>query len=361
MPAWSWEVDGVPGLHPGQDPTVVFAFWLGVAVLAVTVLMLFIIIVMRQVVSYRERRHLSAVARWSGLLASTPTGSLPALPTREAAGFVAAWLSRATRGEGNLESLRAAAQRVGLEKHLHAFLRRGDFNDRSAAITAMGYLGNAGDFDRISPFLGDQSPVLSLGAASALMRLDAGRAVSLFMPQIIRRHDWARGRVAAILNDTRDEQVAKALSEATLQANSALAPRLVRFLAGVSPEEASNVIRTILRSSPDHHLISTCLQVIGRPSDLDLVRPMLSHERWHVRMHAATALGRLGGPGDEEALIRLLSDRQWWVRYRAAQALTQLPFLDEQRLYAIGQAQTDRFAVDILGQVLAEKTLWTGG
>lgn len=344
-------------LDPGNDPTVLFAFWLGVAVFSVTVLMLVVIVVMRQVVSYRERAHFSAVARWTGLLVSTPANGLPTLPAREAPGFIAAWLTRISRGD-DLGALRDAARDVGLDRHLYTLLRHGDFNDRSAAISAIGHLGNISDFERISPFIADRSPVLSLGAASALMRIDAGRAVSLFMPQIVRRHDWARGRIASILNGTRDQQVAKALSEATLQANSALAPRLVRFLAGVSPDEASSVIRTILRSSPDHHLISTCLQVISRPSDLDLVRPMLSHERWHVRMHAAAALGRLGAPGDDKALIGLLTDRQWWVRYRAAQALTQLPFLDERQLYEIGVAQVDRFAVDILGQVMAEKKLW---
>ena len=341
----------------GSDPKIVFAFWLGVAVVVVTVLMLAIIIVMRQVVSYRERTHLNAVARWGGLLATTAPGRLPALARRDVRGFVAAWIAHAAREDSDPERLRRSATVVGLERHLLRFLGRSDFNDRIAAITALGHYGDTRYFDRIAGFLGDRSPIISLCAAAALMRLDETRAVSLFVPQIIQREDWARGRIAAILRDATDPHVARVLSEATLRANADLAPRLVRFLAGVSPAAASPVIRASLVSGSDDHLISTCLQVMTDPADLDLVRPMLKHERWHVRMHAATALGRLGTQGDEADLVPLLSDGQWWVRYRAAQALTQLPFLDEKALHSIGSAQTDRFALDILGHVMAERKL----
>jgi HEAT repeat protein len=341
----------------GSDPKIVFAFWLGLAVVAVTLLMLVIIIVMRQVVSHRERSHLNAVARWAGLLATVPPDRLPALSGDEVRGFVSAWVTKATRDHDTPELLRRSADAVGLEAHLLRFLKRSDFNDRIAAITAFGHYGDTAHFDRIADFLGDRSPIISLCAAAALMRIDASRAVSLFVPQIMRRDDWARGRIAAILRDATDPNVAKELSEATLRANADLAPRLVRFLAGVSPNAASSVIRASLTAASDDHLTSTCLQVMTDPADLDLVRPLLQHERWHVRMHAASALGRLGSPGDERDLVRLLSDPQWWVRYRAAQALTQLPFLDEKALYDIGTAQTDRFALDILGHVMAEKKL----
>lgn len=341
----------------GSDPKIVFAFWLGVAVVAVTLMMLAIIIVMRQVTTRRERNHEAAVQKWTGLLDTLKPAELPTLAARDLQGFVNAWISRAGPGGDSAGHLRSVASAVGLEKHLIRLIDATDFNDRVLAITALGHLREAWTFDRLVPFLADRSPVVSLCAASALMRIDPAKAVDLFVPQIVRRSDWARGRVAAILRGAQDPVVAKALSEATLQANADLAPRLVRFLASVSPEQASTVIRTILRSRADDHLISTCLQVMSNPRDLDLVRPMLAHERWHVRMHAATAVGRLGAAGDEALLVGLLSDREWWVRYRAAQALTQMPFLDDDDLFAIGARQTDRFAIDALGHVMAEQKL----
>ncbi|HEV8693257.1 MAG TPA: HEAT repeat domain-containing protein, partial [Lysobacter sp.] len=165
------------------------------------------------------------------------------------------------------------------------------------------------------------------------------------------------GGVAQILHEVNPAIVSKELGEVALQANADVAPRLIRFLADVSPTEAAPVIRRILGALPDDHLVSTCLQVMTRPEDLDLVRALLVHERWHVRMHAASALGRLGGVGDDALLLPLLGDAQWWVRYRAAQALTRLPHIKEEGMQRIRARQTDRFACDVLDQVMAEQNM----
>jgi HEAT repeat protein len=93
------------------------------------------------------------------------------------------------------------------------------------------------------------------------------------------------------------------------------------------------------------------------PADLDLIRSLLTHERWHVRMHAAAAIGRMGQPGDEQRLLPLLGDSQWWVRYRAAQAISRLPNMGGEALHLLREQQTDRFACDVLDQVLAERNM----
>jgi hypothetical protein len=43
------------------------------------------------------------------------------------------------------------------------------------------------------------------------------------------------------------------------------------------------------------------------------------------------------------------------VRYRAAQAIVDLPWLGRAQLDALQAGLTDRFAADILGQVIAER------
>jgi HEAT repeat protein len=135
---------------------------------------------------------------------------------------------------------------------------------------------------------------------------------------------------------------------------------MVRFLADISPKAAAPVIRQILAEPHDEHLISVCLQVISDPQDLDKVRLLLKHPRWHVRMHAASAIGRLGGCDDDvESLLPLLSDAQWWVRYRTAQTIAHL-LQDPDALVCLRDRQQDRFARDILTQVLAEQTLAVG-
>jgi hypothetical protein len=60
---------------------------------------------------------------------------------------------------------------------------------------------------------------------------------------------------------------------------------------------------------------------------------------------------------DAVALEPLLADPQWWVRYRTAQALEHLFRDDAGRLERVRDAQEDRYARDILTQVMAERAL----
>jgi HEAT repeat protein len=173
----------------------------------------------------------------------------------------------------------------------------------------------------------------------------------------VQRADWSQGSIAAILQECAEADVAGALTEATLQADAATRPRLLRFLAGVSPAAAAPIIRAQLAAADDEEMISTCLQVITNPADLDCVRPLLAHPRWHLRMQAAVTMGRIGVPGDEQRLIELLADRQWWVRYRAARALVSLGFVGGERMRAIQAAQSDTYARDIIEHVLAERAI----
>ncbi|TWI13613.1 HEAT repeat domain-containing protein [Aerolutibacter ruishenii] len=349
------------GFLSGADSKLVFAFWLGVTVLVMTLVTLTVILVMRQMVARKERAHLRAAHHWGRILVDVAHGGEAGpstLPARDVSGFVEAWNGiHANLGGAENPALQALAGSIGLEKRLHSLLQRGGFHERVVTIIALGYLRSRAHFDRIARLLDDRSSIVSLCAARAIMQIDPGRAVSLLVPQIMARGDWSQGGVADILREAGAGRVSQELGTAALQANADVAPRMVRFLAGVSPEAAAPVIRQIVATSNDDHLVSTCLQVLADPADLDLVRPLLDHPRWHVRMHAATALGRLGVPGDEQRLLPLLADAQWWVRYRAAQALVKLPFMKEAAMHRFRDTQTDRFACDILDQVMAEQRM----
>lgn len=342
-------------------PKIVFAFWLGVVVVAMTVVMLSVILVMRQLMLRKDRNHQRAAATWQKILEAADAGAAteaPALLRRDLSGFLEVWnLLHAAHAGGNAPGLLRLAKSVGLQSHLFHVLDHGGFHDKVVAIIALGHLRDPAHFARVARYLDDKSPIVSLCAARALMQIDQPNAVSMFVPQIVRRGDWSQGTIAAILHDSNTPQMSKELSQATLQANAEVAPRLVRFLAAVSPDEAAPVIRTILASDADDHLIATCLQVMSNPADLDCVRPLLQHPRWHVRMQAAATVGRLGVPGDEHLLVDMLSDEQWWVRYRTAQGLLKLPFVGEPQVRRIRDQQADHFARDILDHVLAERTL----
>ncbi|QNP41868.1 HEAT repeat domain-containing protein [Lysobacter solisilvae (ex Woo and Kim 2020)] len=341
------------------NPRVVFAFWLGVVVIAMALLMLLVILVMRQVVTRRERNRIRAATQWHQILLDSAQGmatSPPSLPRSDLPGFVDAWNHvHQSLGSHDDAGLQRVAQEIGLEQHLSVAIDHGNFHNRVMSIVALGYLRSRNQFDKLARYLDDRSTIISLSAARALMHIDPARAVTMLVPHIVERNDWPQGGVAQILHDASPSLVSKELGEVALRANADVAPRLVRFLADVSPAAAAPVIRNVLASHPDDHLISTCLQVMGDETDLDLIRSLLGHERWHVRMHAASALGRLGVREDEQRLLPLLADTQWWVRYRAAQALSRLPGIEAEDMQRVRAAQTDRFACDVLDQVIAER------
>lgn len=343
------------------SPRVVFAFWLGVVVIAMALLMLLVILMMRQMVMRRERNRIRAATQWHQILLDSAQGMAttpPSLPRGDLPGFVDAWNHvHQTLGSQDDLGLQRVAREIGLEHHLDLAIDHGSFHNRVMSIIAMGYLRSRSHFDKLARYLDDRSTIISLSAARALMHIDPARAVTMLVPHIVERNDWPQGGVAQILHDASPALVSKELGEVALQANADVAPRLIRFLADVSPTAAAPVIRRVLQAPPDDHLISTCLQVMSNVGDLDLVRPLLTHERWHVRMHAAAALGRLGQPGDEHRLLPLLSDSQWWVRYRAAQALANLPHIGDETLQRLRGEQVDRFACDALDQVLAERNM----
>lgn len=342
------------------DPVIVYAFWLGAAVAALAILMLLVILVLRQVVARRDRIHAAAVAYWGKLLVPEPNPEpeIPPLPARDLSGFLQVWndVHESLRGRTTLYLARVARE-VRLEDRLARSLKRGGFHGRLVSMIGLGNVHSPTSYGRIERYIDDRNPIVSLCAARALMQIDPSRAVSQFVPHIVQRSDWAQGSVAAILSEAGPGAVGETLAEATLQANVEIAPRLVRFLAGVSPEAAAPIIRKMLESSQDERLISTCLQVMTNQDDLDRVRALLAHPRWHVRMQAAVTLGRLGLPGDEQRLIPILADPQWWVRYRAAQALQGMAFIGTEGLRRIQAEQKDKYARDIIQQVLAEHSM----
>lgn len=345
----------------GADPIVQFAFWLGVAVAVLTLVMLSVIIVMRQLVLLREANHARAVARWRPIIeAGTADGSaqVPKLPNRDVPGFIEVWnaVHESLHGATSAHLARIAGE-TGLEAHLFRVLSGPSFHDRVTALIALGHVKSKESLDRVSQHINDQSPIMSLCAARALLQIDPEQAVPQLVPHIVSRQDWSQGTIATILQETAGPRIAGPLTEATLHANADIAPRLIRFLQGVSPEAARPIIREALTSSADDHMVAACLQLLSNKDDLDSVRPLLQHPRWHVRMQAAVTLGRLGVPGDEKRLMAMLTDEQWWVRYRAAHALVSLTFMKTEQIRHIQKSQTDPYAQDIISHVLAERAI----
>ncbi len=349
-------------LLSSSEARLVFAFWLGVCVVIASLVLLVAILVIRQWVARGERIHRRAAEQWRKVLAEAAGGTPVAVPNlshSEEPGFFDVWNELHDAPEATAAAragMAGVAAQVGLEARLGRAIGQGAFHQRIMAIIAAGHLKSDKPFDKLAALLGDNSPIVSLSAARALMKIDPQRAVRLVVPRIVDRNDWVDGGIAQMLNEAGPEVVGPELSVTTLQVNDGVASRMVRFLADIDPDAAMPVIHRILAEPHDEHLVSTCLQVMSDGTELDTVRKLLHHPRWHVRMHAATAMGRFGGPQDMPDLQPLLEDPQWWVRYRSAQALRKLAVVrgDLQR---IREGLSDRFARDILGHVMAEQAL----
>ncbi|HMI36311.1 MAG TPA: HEAT repeat domain-containing protein, partial [Steroidobacteraceae bacterium] len=180
-------------------PLVEFAFWLGVAVTAITLLMLAVTLIMRRVALRRDRIYLEAVARWRPILVAEPGGiatGLPTLSARDRSGFIRVWNDvHESLGGGTTDHLATLARKVGLEPQLYSALQSTSFHDRVMAVIALGHVHSAVSFTHLAGLLDDKSPIMSLCTARALMQVDAQRATPLLVARIVERSDWSQGSI----------------------------------------------------------------------------------------------------------------------------------------------------------------------
>ncbi|HVC18317.1 MAG TPA: HEAT repeat domain-containing protein [Rhodanobacter sp.] len=333
------------------------AYWVAVFTLLLAFSLLTVIVFLRAHSQRRERRDKRALQHWSQVmqhvLASKEVQVCP-LGHDEVAGFIEAWnATHESLSPPDSARLLPLGHRVGLVDAARRMLR-GNYHDRAMAIMALGHLRDHGVFDELVPFLNDRSPIVSLCTAYALGKVDPPQAMAMFVPMIMERDDWMPSNVARILARNEDGSAVRELDNALLRANTSTMVKLVRFLADIDPGHAAGVIRQLLDSSVDDHSISVCLQLVSDKQDRERVAGFLGASRWHVRMHAASALGRIGEAADAKRLEPLLADQVWWVRYRAAQALLALPGMGTAALRQMQQRQSDAYGRDIIDQVLFE-------
>ncbi|GLQ98247.1 HEAT repeat domain-containing protein [Dyella mobilis] len=344
--------------NPANGATLLtVAYWVAILTLVLAFSLLTVIVLMRARSQRRELRDKRAQRHWLQVMQHALAGEevqVPSLRRDEVAGFIEAWnATHETLGHADLAPLLSLGHHVGLVDAARRMLQ-GNYHDRAMAIVALGHLRDRSVFEELVPFLNDRSPIVSLCAAYALGQVDPPEAMAMFVPMILERDDWMPGNVARILARNEDGSAVRELDNALLRANTTTMLKLVRFLVDIDPQRAAGVIRQLLDSPVDDHAISICLQLVSDKQDRERVAGFLSAARWHVRMHAASALGRIGEASDSLRLEPMLADKVWWVRYRAAQALLALPGMGAAALREVQQRQSDAYGRDIIDQVLSE-------
>lgn len=338
-----------------------WARWLGLCAIATTILLLLYILLVRGWQGVLEYRRQRLLLRWRPLCMEATCG----LPLSESPMYLSnsEWLAffrlwhhylLHVKGEAR-DNLRCLGRRMGLHHIALKRLTRAS-NDREliAAIVASGLLHDIRAWEPLLNYLYNANPVLSFASARSLTRIDPRVALNEVIPLMAKRDDWSRHLIAGLLMEAGPERVSAPLLAAILNTPKEQTVTLVRFLRFADVNTSNTVLFHFMPTTQDTELLSACLKAARSPRVLPLVRERLQDNNWTVRLEAANTLSRLGTVEDIDNLLLLLSDPQWWVRYRAAQAIGELLHRDKDKMTRISRQQNDRYAADMLAQVVAE-------
>ncbi len=345
-----------------QSLIVVIAMWAGVAVLVLTLGLFAVIIGIRIAQAHGRRRSERLTRRWRNLLSralvETPV-SAPPVSRRDAAEIMSLWgyYHEFLRGECKT-NLNRLGQLAGLDIHAKRGLRSDRVRHRLLSIHVLGNLRDRETRRLLRPIARSANPYLSLAAAHALMRISPRESITDLISMIAQRPDWPPARVMAILQEAGPEVVSEPLARAAIEADVAYQPLLLIYMSTSLDRVALRAIKEILLATSDEQVIITSLYQIthlAHPDGLHIVRVFLEHPNWLIQLHAVQGIGRMGNDDDIDDLVRMLRHQKYWIRLRAAEALAKLPTMTARRLAAIRDRQDDRYARDILREVIAQE------
>jgi HEAT repeat protein len=341
-----------------SDPLLRFALLSGIAVFALTGLLLAAIVVLRLFADRREAREAHMRQEWQPVFLHAIEGlpyRMPRIVGRDREVILLVWLqfTEMLRGAAR-ERLRTMAHKLQLPGTALRLLGRGDMRGRLLAVVGLGRMRTTDAWEDLFVLMTDANPVLSLLAARSLLQIDAGRAAAPVMAVIARREDWSRARIAGMLGEARDAALGPALLASLAAGGDAEARRLLPLLDVVPTADRWPALSPRLAAGTPTDTLVAALRAVADPRALADVRRLAGHADWPVRAQSASALARIGGSDDLPRLRALLADAEWWVRYRAAQALLRLPGVTPGLLDEIASDIKDRYGADMLRQVRAE-------
>lgn len=333
-----------------------------------TVMMLIVILVMRTLqISEAKRRDLF-ISVWRPLMTKAVEdipSKFPSIEKKNYQNFLILWNNfQAVLGGDSKEGLNHLARASGMDRVASDLLNSRSETDRVLAALTIGHLRDKRHQGWLEEMAQSSPGLLGQVAARSLVRMDPIDAAPILIPLFSKHQEWAPARVAAILGEMGPDVVTLPLLREIEQAEVVDLPRLIRSLAFAEQHAAGEAIKELLLRSDDVDVLAACLKAsrnMSHRSWIPLLKPFLKHASWVVRVQAVNALSGLADRGEVIDLLPLLSDSNWWVRYRSAQAIAELPFIDLDQLARIKNEQRDRYAVDVLEQVMAEKRMRDSG
>ena len=336
--------------------------YLTYSVLTITGLVLLLLL---QVISYRilsvyqDRNSQVAKGIWRPVLAEMMVAdpvTVPHLKKIHQHAFLREWnrFHTVLRGDAH-KRMQKLARKTRLDILAHKYIERGGMRELLQGIVTLGHMQDYSIWNRLIDLVDSEHPVISLTAAQALADIDSKNAMKFLIPYVIKRRDWPIARVAMLLNSADPAELFAVIEDAINTAPVEDIPFLLKFLGTSHFDPAIRNICLRLGSSDDSRIISACIDAAKDANGLETARNHVANPAWYVRLHVAKALGRLGTIEDVELLVQLLSDPEWWVRYRSAQAISGMPFINVDDMQKICDESNDRYARDIMAQVISER------
>jgi hypothetical protein len=340
------------------EPFLQVAWAVAVVALGATAVLALRVVTLRRAGLARERERDAVLARWRPLLFEAMLGGSPEvapLPPRDEDTFLLLWnqLQDAVQGDARAR-LAALGEQLGARALARARLRRPDALGRLLGLRTLAYVGQPADYEDVARALDERRVYLALAAARALVAIDGRSAPGDVLPRLAMRPEWPLALFATVLAAADPGELAARFRALEPQLSPDQLVRLLPLVSVLDPAAAEAIVGALLEGA-DPEVLAAALKRTRSPGLAPAVRRLAGHEAWTVRTQAAAALGRIGGPEERGVLVAMLADRQWWVRYRAAQALACGRFGDPAEVRALAAGLGDRYARDMVEQVLAEE------
>jgi hypothetical protein len=343
-----------------SNPSLCIVFWVGIAALGVAVLLAFAFLSLQASRKRSSQEELAFLTLWRPLLLGAFRSVVPAvLPVLEATHrlyFLKLW-NQLMRDSDDPAAARLSgiAHAVGCASFCRRYLRNGNRIERLLATLTLGQLRDQDAWEALVNLSMADDSLTSLHAFHALVRIDAEAAAQQLTPLMLARNDWPVAQLAAILQAAQGAFLYP-LIEAIQETRASHMRRTLRLVEALHFALPQASIQQLLDTADSKDVLIGTLRIINDAGLLPQARTYLKHEDWRVRVQTAKLLGRIGEHADVNRLIPLLADAEWWVRYRTAQALAGMPFFSRTELELLRNNLSDRFARDMLGQVLAERS-----
>jgi len=349
----------ISGFVNSTDTLVQFGLWASIGAVGITISLILYILLFRFVQLWRNSEQQRFQQTWRPILALCPTvipDKLPALSSRDHISMLALWnhYYNIIHGDatGNLLIL---GDRLQLDRIARIQLFGTNKRQQLIGILTLGHLQSREDWPLLDRFIHQSDTSTSLVSMRALFQINPRRALQTMLPYLVSRTDYPTAQVASLLRKIPSHDICPQLTLHMMLRLDQSSSHLLRLMEACDCTINRQIFTAITQKVPDDHIISTALSLISDPNTLELILPYALHTRWHIRVHAATAIGRLATREHLPALLSLLEDKEWWVRYRSAQAITRLPFLGEEELRGLMSSIDDRYARDMLSQAMAEQ------